>query len=114
MVTTLGGKMATRVAASLLRAAGLPDLVCAGLAEYEDLAVSLATDGARHAPAERKRSSRLLLRGDDDAGRPDACKEPAVVSRRTRRRFLDPRSETRNDPSSIASWPQGARRQRWA
>lgn len=44
VLTVLGEQMQGRVAASLLRAAGLPELVTAGLAEYEALAYRLATE----------------------------------------------------------------------
>ncbi len=49
VVTCLGGTFASRVAASLLTAAGLPDTVTRSLAEYEDLAVALAGDAGRRA-----------------------------------------------------------------
>ena len=39
--------MASRVAASLLKATGLDELVCSTLAEYEELAVNLAEDESR-------------------------------------------------------------------
>lgn len=44
MITLLGKKMACRVAASLLTAAGLPELVTHTKEEYEELAVTLALD----------------------------------------------------------------------
>ncbi len=47
VVTWLGRSFAGRVAASLLRAAGLPELVAADLAAYEALAGALAADPAR-------------------------------------------------------------------
>ena len=46
-VTCLGDAFAGRVGASLLRAAGLPELVTTSLAEYEQLAHDLATDPER-------------------------------------------------------------------
>ena len=49
VVTCLGGSFASRVAASLLNAAGLPDTITRSLAEYEELAVALAGDPARRA-----------------------------------------------------------------
>lgn len=49
VVTCLGVSFASRVAASLLNAAGLPDTVTRSLAEYEELAVALAGDSARRA-----------------------------------------------------------------
>ncbi len=54
VVTCLGGTFASRVAASLLNAAGLPDTVTRSLAEYEEMAVALAGDSGRRA-ALRKR-----------------------------------------------------------
>ncbi|CAO3459838.1 O-linked N-acetylglucosamine transferase, SPINDLY family protein [Azospirillum largimobile] len=49
VVTCLGGTFASRVAASLLNAAGLPDTITRSLAEYEELAVALAGDPTRRA-----------------------------------------------------------------
>jgi predicted O-linked N-acetylglucosamine transferase (SPINDLY family) len=46
VVTLLGRGFASRVCASLVEAAGLPELVCTSPEEYVDLAVSLAEDGA--------------------------------------------------------------------
>jgi len=47
MVTCLGRSFASRVGASLLRAVGLPELVCASLDQYAALARDLAGDAAR-------------------------------------------------------------------
>ena len=47
MLTLMGDKMATRVGASLLRAAGLEELVTSTYAQYEELAVALAEDSDR-------------------------------------------------------------------
>ncbi len=44
MLTCLGTTFAGRVAASLLRAVGLPELITHTLAEYEALALQLAAD----------------------------------------------------------------------
>jgi predicted O-linked N-acetylglucosamine transferase (SPINDLY family) len=46
LVTCTGRSFASRVAASLLRAAGLPELVTHNLADYESLAMRLAADPA--------------------------------------------------------------------
>jgi predicted O-linked N-acetylglucosamine transferase (SPINDLY family) len=46
VLTCLGGAFAGRVAASLLNAAGLPELITRSLPEYEALALKLATDRA--------------------------------------------------------------------
>jgi predicted O-linked N-acetylglucosamine transferase (SPINDLY family) len=54
VVTCMGINFASRVGASLLKAAGLPELVTNSLADYEALALSLATDGARLAAVRRK------------------------------------------------------------
>ncbi|MBF2049284.1 MAG: TIGR03032 family protein [Elainella sp. C42_A2020_010] len=43
LITVLGNTFAARVAASLLTAAGLPELITANLSEYEQLALHLAT-----------------------------------------------------------------------
>jgi predicted O-linked N-acetylglucosamine transferase (SPINDLY family) len=47
VVTSLGRSFAGRVAASLLRAVGLPELVTSSLAEYEARALELAHDPAQ-------------------------------------------------------------------
>jgi predicted O-linked N-acetylglucosamine transferase (SPINDLY family) len=47
MVALIGSTFAARVAPSLLNSAGLPELVCSDLADYEQLAVALATDSPR-------------------------------------------------------------------
>jgi predicted O-linked N-acetylglucosamine transferase (SPINDLY family) len=45
VLTQLGRSMASRVAASLLRAVGLPELAVDNAADYEEIAVRLAQDG---------------------------------------------------------------------
>ncbi|KAG5191098.1 putative UDP-N-acetylglucosamine-peptide N-acetylglucosaminyltransferase [Tribonema minus] len=47
MLTARGIKMASRVGASLLKAAGLPELVAGSVEEYEEAAVALATEPER-------------------------------------------------------------------
>jgi protein O-GlcNAc transferase len=47
VVTCLGNTFAGRVAASLLGAVGLPELIASSLTEYEELALSLARDPQR-------------------------------------------------------------------
>ncbi len=47
MLTCKGSAFAGRVAASLLSAIGLPELITASLAEYEKLALALAQDAGR-------------------------------------------------------------------
>ncbi|BAI76921.1 hypothetical protein AZL_f01610 (plasmid) [Azospirillum sp. B510] len=53
VVTCLGGTFASRVAASLLTAAGLPELITHTLEEYETLAVRLAEDATALAALRR-------------------------------------------------------------
>lgn len=48
MLTLIGSKMAERVAASLLRAADMPELIVNSLEEYESQAVDLATNPERY------------------------------------------------------------------
>ena len=47
LITCMGQAFAARVAASLLHALGLPELITHTVADYEDLAVGLAADRAR-------------------------------------------------------------------
>jgi len=54
MVTCLGGGFPGRVAASILRAMELPELVTENLADYESLALALATDAPRLAALKQK------------------------------------------------------------
>ena len=54
MVTCPGNTFPSRVAASVLRAVGLPELVTASLAEYEALAAALARDPERLARIKTK------------------------------------------------------------
>jgi predicted O-linked N-acetylglucosamine transferase (SPINDLY family) len=68
VLTCLGHTFAGRVAGSLLRAVGLPELVTSNLAQYEALAVRLGTrDEELGALRERLRSNRVrcaLFDGD--------------------------------------------------
>ena len=54
VVTRLGDSFAARVAASLLTAIGLPELITSSAAQYEALAVELATDPLRLAAVRTK------------------------------------------------------------
>jgi predicted O-linked N-acetylglucosamine transferase (SPINDLY family) len=54
VVTCLGNTFPARVAASLLNAAGLPELVTSSLAEYEELALALGQDPQRLAAIKSK------------------------------------------------------------
>lgn len=59
LVTCLGETFAGRVAASLLHALGLPELVTRSLHEYEGLAVTLARDPERHRALKQKLAQNL-------------------------------------------------------
>ena len=54
VVTCMGGAFPSRVAGSLLHAAGVPELVTSSLADYEALALQLARDPARLAAIKGK------------------------------------------------------------
>ena len=59
VLTCLGQAFPGRVGASLLRAVGLPELVTASLAEYEALALRLATEPGILATLRKKLADRL-------------------------------------------------------
>jgi protein O-GlcNAc transferase len=62
LLTCAGESFCARVAASLLNAAGVPELVTTSLAEYEEMAVGLAQDRERLAGfAERLQMNRMTL-----------------------------------------------------
>jgi predicted O-linked N-acetylglucosamine transferase (SPINDLY family) len=61
LITVLGSTFAGRVAASLLHAAGLPELVTHSLADYESLALKLAREPSALASVKAK------LRGNRDS-----------------------------------------------
>jgi protein O-GlcNAc transferase len=62
LLTCAGESFCARVAASLLNAAGLPELVTNSLSEYEELAVNLAGDRARLAAlTEQLNANRMTL-----------------------------------------------------
>lgn len=54
LLTCAGESFAGRVAASLLEAVGLPELIAANLSDYEAMAVELATDAERRASVKNK------------------------------------------------------------
>ena len=60
LVTQLGETFAGRVAASLLNAVGLPELITSTQEAYEERAVELATDGARLQELKRKLAANRL------------------------------------------------------
>jgi protein O-GlcNAc transferase len=54
LLTYSGESFASRVAASLVRTVGLPELIAASLSQYEEMAVGLAADPARLGQLRRK------------------------------------------------------------
>jgi protein O-GlcNAc transferase len=60
LLTRLGRSFAGRVAASLLAAIGLPELVTTSVQQYEDLAVELSTNPARLAEIRQRLASNRL------------------------------------------------------
>jgi predicted O-linked N-acetylglucosamine transferase (SPINDLY family) len=60
-ITCLGATMQSRIGASILRAAGLPELVTHSLDEYEGLAARLATDASALATIRRKLQTNRLV-----------------------------------------------------
>jgi predicted O-linked N-acetylglucosamine transferase (SPINDLY family) len=69
VVAVEGGHFASRVSASILRCAGLPELVAPSVAAYEELAVSLMNDAtARSDLARRLREARSCAPYFDTAG----------------------------------------------
>jgi predicted O-linked N-acetylglucosamine transferase (SPINDLY family) len=68
MVTMLGGSFASRVAASALKAAGLPELIAGSSAEYEALALDLARDAAALAAVRAKLATNRLTCALFDTG----------------------------------------------
>ena len=54
VVTRMGNSFASRVAASLLTAVGLPEVITHTIEEYESLAISLANDSERLSVVRRK------------------------------------------------------------
>jgi predicted O-linked N-acetylglucosamine transferase (SPINDLY family) len=69
VLTCAGESFAGRVAASLLQAIGLPELVCDSLADYEALALKLATDPAMLASLRQKLSENRATTALFDADR---------------------------------------------
>jgi predicted O-linked N-acetylglucosamine transferase (SPINDLY family) len=69
MVTVLGEAFPGRVAASLLNALGLPELIAADLEAYEKLALALATDADRHKALKQKLEKNRLTTPLFDAER---------------------------------------------
>jgi protein O-GlcNAc transferase len=68
VLTCLGESFASRVAASLLRAIHMPELITSNPAEYEDLAVELALDPQRLAKIRQKLGDNRLAAPLFDTG----------------------------------------------
>lgn len=60
VLTSIGEAFASRVAASLLKAIGLPELIASTLGDYENLAVTLAGDSERLAGIKRRLADNRL------------------------------------------------------
>lgn len=69
VVTCQGTAFAARVASSLLKAVGLPELVTHGLADYEALALRLATDATLRGELRARLAANRLTHPLFDAGR---------------------------------------------
>jgi len=69
IVTCMGSSFPARVAASLLHAVGLPELVTTSLGEYAALALELATDRGRLQAIRRKLEANRLTCPLFDTGR---------------------------------------------
>jgi hypothetical protein len=87
LVTRLGSAFSGRVAASLLTAAGLPDLVAGDTQAYEDLAIALARDPARLAALRRRLRDNRARAPLFDTGRYTRRIEAAYQARRRRSPF---------------------------
>jgi protein O-GlcNAc transferase len=79
VVTCLGSTLAARVAASLLRAAGLPELVAETLKDYEALVLKLARDAALLASVKDKLAGSRDTCPLFDTGRSTRSMEAAYV-----------------------------------
>jgi predicted O-linked N-acetylglucosamine transferase (SPINDLY family) len=86
VLTCLGTTFAGRVAASLLHAIGLPELVTDSLAQYEARAVELAEDAAALAALKRRLQDRRQTAALFDTGRFCRHLEAAYVSMWERQR----------------------------
>ena len=60
VLTLMGNSFASRVAASLLNAIGLPELICNSQEEYEALAIELASNPEKLAALKQKLASNKL------------------------------------------------------
>lgn len=82
MLTMAGSKMATRVALSLLKAAGAQELIADSFEQYEEMAVSLATDPDRLFEVSTVRSGSIrITRRVASHGCRIRCEEPCARGR---------------------------------
>jgi protein O-GlcNAc transferase len=98
VVTCLGSTFAGRVAASLLSAVGLPELITRSLADYEALALGLARDPARLASIKSKLADNLKSCALFDTARYSRHIEAAYVTMWERYRRGEPPSSFSVEP----------------
>ncbi|WP_443750297.1 tetratricopeptide repeat protein [Asticcacaulis solisilvae] len=87
VLTRMGRSYASRMGASLLTAAGMPDLIAASPQAYEDLAVALATDPAQLQSVRRRLAEGLVAGGLFDTARATRAMESAYIA--MHRRYSD-------------------------
>ena len=63
VLTFLGQSFSARMGGSLLKAIGLPELVCNSQGEYEELAIALGSDSSRYAGIKAKLAANRLTTG---------------------------------------------------
>jgi len=90
IVTCVGGTFAGRVAASLLHAIGMPELVTASHADYEALALKIATDPALLASLRAKLAANRTTHALFDIARITRHLESAYVAMHLRHRRGEP------------------------
>lgn len=95
LVTCCGTSFAGRVAASLLKAVGLPELITKNLKDYEDLALKLATDGNQLATIKAKLAKNRTVAPLFDSHRFCRCIENAYAT-------MWGRQQRRAPPASFA------------
>jgi predicted O-linked N-acetylglucosamine transferase (SPINDLY family) len=79
VLTCMGETFCGRMAASLLQAVGLPELITSSTAQYEELAVTLATDPQRMAAVKRALEQNLTSAPLFDSRRHVAAIETAYI-----------------------------------
>lgn len=101
VITLAGRSFATRVAASLLQAVGLPELVCEELDRYEQLAVALAHDRVRLAGLRRH-----LLQARDESPLFDSARFARDLGHLFERMVA--RYDAGLPPAALAATPSGS------